>query len=158
VESRTIQADNGSFWTGPNGKTTVPVEAVLPGSVMKNYQVIFDYARRSLTIARPNTLKAKGIPVPCRVNDKTGLITIDAVIAGDSYALAVDSGSAYSWFRSETVQQWLKAHPDWQRGKGAVGEANMQTTVRSLGDLSLTDKRPSRCSTRPISCRLGLLP
>src|SRR5580704_5025705 len=127
VESRTVQIDTGSFLTGPNGKATVPVEAVLPGSVMKNYQVIFDYARRSLTMARPNTLKAEGIPVPCRVNETTGLIAIDAVIAGRSYALAVDSGSAYSWFRSETVKQWLKVHPDWQRGKGAVGEANMQT-------------------------------
>lgn len=60
-------------------------------------------------------------------NDKTGLISINAVIAGNSYALAVDSGSVYSWFRIETVLQWLKAHPDWQRGKGAVGEANTQT-------------------------------
>jgi hypothetical protein len=127
VEPRTVQSDTGSFFTGPNGKATAPVEAVLPGSVMKNYQVIFDYAKRSLTMARPDTLKAKGIPVPCRVNDKTGLISLDAVIAGHSYALAVDSGSAYSWFRNDTVQQWLKAHPDWQRGKGAVGEANMQT-------------------------------
>jgi hypothetical protein len=127
VDPRTVQTDSGSFSTGPNGKATIPVEAVLPGSVLKNYQVVFDYARRRLTIARPNTLKAKGIAVSCRVNDKTGLISIDAIIAGRRYALAVDSGSAYSWIRNEIAQQWLKAHPDWQRGKGAVGEANMQT-------------------------------
>jgi hypothetical protein len=127
VESRSVQIDSGSFRTGPNGKATIPVEAVLPGSVLKNYQVIFDYARRSLTIARPNNLKAKGIAIPCRVNDKTGLISVDAVIAGHSYPLAVDSGSAYSWIRNEIAQQWSKAHPNWQRGKGAVGEANMQT-------------------------------
>jgi hypothetical protein len=127
VESRTVQTDSGSFRTGPNGKATIPVEAVLPGSVLKNYQVVFDYARRSFTIARPNTLKAKGIAVPCRVNDKTGLISINAVIGGHSYPLAVDSGSAYSWIRNEIAQRWLKAHPNWERGKGAVGEANMQT-------------------------------
>jgi hypothetical protein len=127
VESRSVQTDSGSFQTGPNGKATIPVEAVLPGSVLKNYQVVLDYARRSLTIARPNTLKANGIAVPCRVNDKTGLISINAVIGGHSYPLAVDSGSAYSWIRNEIAQQWLKAHPSWERGKGAVGEANMQT-------------------------------
>jgi hypothetical protein len=122
-----VLTDTGSFLTGPNGKATVPVEAVLSGSVMKNYQVIFDYPRQSLTIARPNTLQAKGTAVPCRVNDKTGLISITAVIASHSYALAVDSGSAYSWFRDEVAQQWVRAHPDWKRGKGAVGEGNMQT-------------------------------
>jgi hypothetical protein len=146
VESRAVQTDTGSFLTGPNGKATIPVEAVLPGSVMKNYQVIFDYARQRLTMARPNTLKAKGIAVPCRVNDKTGLISIDAVIAGRSYPLAVDSGSAYSWFRNEIAQQWVKAHPDWKRGNGAVGESNMQTrsdgaeagaTILRLPDINL---------------------
>jgi hypothetical protein len=146
VESRAVQTDTGSFFTGPNGKATIPVEAVLPGSVMKNYQVIFDYARQSLTMARPDTLKAKGIAVPCRVNDKTGLISIDAIIDGHSYALAVDSGSAYSWFRDDIAQQWLKTHPDWKRGKGAVGEGNMQTrsdgaeagaTILRLPEISL---------------------
>jgi hypothetical protein len=146
VESRAVQTDTGSFLTGRNGKATIPVEAVLPGSVMKNYQVIFDYARQRLTMARPNTLKAKGIAVPCRVNDKTGLISIDAVIAGRSYPLAVDSGSAYSWFRNEIAQQWVKAHPDWKRGNGAVGESNMQTrsdgaeagaTILRLPDINL---------------------
>jgi hypothetical protein len=146
VESRAVQTDTGSFLTGPNGKATIPVEAVLPGSVMKNYQLIFDYARQGLTMARPNTLKAKGVAVPCRVNDKTGLISIEAVIAGHSYALAVDSGSAYSWFRDDIAQQWLKTHPDWKRGKGAVGEGNMQTrsdgaeagaTILRLPEISL---------------------
>ncbi len=146
VKSSAVQTSTGTFLTGPNGKATVPVEAVLPGSVMKNYQLIFDYARHSLTLARPNTLKAKGIAVLCRVNDKTGLISIDAVIAGSSYAVAVDSGSAYSWVRDEVAQQWLKAHPDWKRGKGAVGESNMQTrpdgaeagaTILRLPEISL---------------------
>jgi hypothetical protein len=41
--------------------------------------------------------------------------------------VAIDSGSAYTWFREGVAQQWLKAHPEWKRGRGAVGEANMQT-------------------------------
>jgi hypothetical protein len=127
LESSALRPSPGSSMTGPNGKLTVPVEAVLPGSVLKNYQVIFDYAKQSLTIALPNTLEAKGIAVPCRVNEKTGLISVDAVIAGHTYAVAVDSGSAYTWLRDGVAQQWLNSHPDWKRGKGAVGESNMQT-------------------------------
>jgi hypothetical protein len=127
VESSAVDSDSGSAMTGPNGKRTVPVEGVLPGSVMKNYQVIFDYAGRTLTMAQPDTLKPEGDEVPCHVNEKTGLISVAGVVAGQTYAFAVDSGSAYSWVRDDVAQQWVKAHPDWKRGTGAVGEANMQT-------------------------------
>ena len=127
VDSSAIQTDTGSPMTGPDGKATMPVEAVLPGSVMKNYQVVFDYAKRTLTMAQPGTLELTGVAVPCRVNENTGLISVSAIVAGQSYALAVDSGSAYSWVRQETARQWLAAHPGWKRGTGAVGEANMQT-------------------------------
>jgi hypothetical protein len=66
---------------------------------MKNYQVVFDYARRTLTLARPGTLVPEGVAVSRRVNEKTGLISVTAEIAGQPYELAVDSGSAYSWVR-----------------------------------------------------------
>jgi hypothetical protein len=121
-----VQTDS-AFMTGPNGKETVTVDAVLPGSLLKDYQVVFDYGQHTLTIARPGTLAPKGFAVPCRVNEKTGLISVDVSIDGRSYAVAIDSGSAYTWFRSETSRQWLLDHPQWERGTGAVGESNMQT-------------------------------
>jgi len=127
VDSSTVETDTELGFTGHDGKRTVPVEAVLSGSVLKNYQVVFDYGKRTLTVAKPNTLKGNGNAVPCRVNDKTGLISLTAVIAEHSYAFAIDSGSAYSWIRDDIAQKWLKARPDWSRGIGAVGEANMQT-------------------------------
>ena len=89
--------------------------------------MVVDYANRTLTVAQPNTLKTTGDAVPCRVNEKTGMISITADIDGRPYALAIDTGSAYSWVREDVAEQWTKAHPKWKRGKGAVGEANMQT-------------------------------
>jgi len=127
LSSPEIETDTGLGFTGRAGKRTIPVEAVLAGSVLKNYQVVFDYAKRTLTIARPDTLKNSGDTVPCRVNQKTGLISVTAVVGEHPYAFAIDCGSAYSWIRSETAEQWVKDHPEWKRGKGAVGEANMQT-------------------------------
>ncbi len=127
VASSAVVTDSGSFRTGPNGRATEAVEAVLPGSIMKDYEVVFDYAQRTLTLAPPGTVQPRGTAVPCRVNEKTGLISVAAAIAGQSYPIAIDSGSAYSWVRNEIAQQWVKAHPDWKRGTGAVGEANMQT-------------------------------
>jgi hypothetical protein len=127
VNSRAVMKDAGSFFTGPDGKKTVPVEAVLPGSILKNYQVVFDYAAHTLTLASAITVKPEGIAVPCRVNEKTGLISVDAFVDGHSYPIAIDSGSAYTWIRDDVAHQWLKTHPDWTRGKGAVGESNMQS-------------------------------
>jgi len=127
LDSSAVATDTGSSFTGPNGKATVPVEAILSGSVMRNYQVVFDYAKRTLTLARPGTLVPQGAAVPCRVNQRTGLISVTAESAGHPYELAVDSGSAYSWVRDNVARQWVMAHPAWKRGTGAVGEANMQT-------------------------------
>jgi hypothetical protein len=127
VESSAVDTDTGLGFTGRDGERTLPVEAILSGSVLTHYQVVFDYANRTLTVAQPDTLKNAGDPVPCRVNEKTGMISITGDIDGRPYAFAVDTGSAYSWVREDVVAQWTKAHPVWKRGKGAVGEANMQT-------------------------------
>ena len=127
VDSSAVETDTDLGLTGPNGKRTVPVEAVLSGSVLTNYELVVDYAKRTLMVAQANTLKSTGDAVPCRVNEKTGMVSITAEIDGRPYALAVDTGSAYSWVREDVAEQWTKAHPDWERGKGAVGEANMQS-------------------------------
>ena len=127
VDSSAVETDTCLGLTGPNGKRTVPVEAVLSGSVLTNYELVVDYAKRTLIVAQANTLKSTGDAVPCRVNEKTGMVSITADIDGRPYALAVDTGSAYSWVREDVAEQWTKAHPDWERGKGAVGEANMQS-------------------------------
>jgi hypothetical protein len=67
LDSSAVAIDTGSSFTGPNGKATVTVEAVLPGSLMKNYQVIFDYAKRTLHSPDRGSARAK-CTVPCRVN------------------------------------------------------------------------------------------
>src|SRR5215471_2567257 len=127
VDSSAVETDTGLGFTGRDGKRALPVEAVLSGSVLTNYQAVVDYAKRTLTVAQSNTLKNMGDAVPCRVNEKTGMISITGEIDGRPYALAIDTGSAYSWVREDMAAQWTKAHPEWKRGKGAVGEANMQT-------------------------------
>ena len=127
VDASAVETDTDLGVTGPDGKRTLPVEAVLSASVLTNYQVVVDYAKRTLSVMQPNTLKSKGDAVPCHVNEKTGLISITANVGGNPYAIAVDTGSAYTWVREDVAAQWIKAHPEWKRGKGAVGEANMQS-------------------------------
>ena len=102
------------------------VEALLPASVLQKYQVVIDYAGRTLTLTQPGTLKPMGVPIPCRINEKTGLIVVDASISGRAYPVTTDNGSAYTWLRKTTVQEWIDVHPDWKRGIGAVGMSNMR--------------------------------
>src|SRR5215468_9215644 len=126
VDSSAVQTDTGLGFTGRDGKRTLPVEAILSGSVLTHYQVVVDYAKRTLTVAQPDTLKNTGDAVPCRVNEKTGMISITGEIGGRPYALAIDTGSAYSWEREDMAAQSTKAHPEWKRRKVTLGEANMQ--------------------------------
>jgi hypothetical protein len=73
-------------------------------------------------------------------------------VAGRSYQAAVDNGSAYTWFDDETAHGWIQGHPHWQRGVGAVGEANMQM----MNDQSfLLSKLPSALSLRTASMQLS---
>lgn len=123
VDSSTVTKDPWlPFPIGENRQ----VEALLPAGVMRDYQVVLDYAKRSLTFALPRTLKAGGIPIPFRMNEKTGLITIDVSVDGQPYPITIDCGSAYTWISKSVAQPWLVAHPDWERGTGAVGSSNMR--------------------------------
>jgi hypothetical protein len=123
VDASTVSSDAWlPYSIGDNRK----VEALLPAGVLQKYQVVIDYALRTLTLAQPGTLKPIGVPVPFRINEKTGLIAVDASIDGRAYPVTIDTGSAYTWLRKTTVQEWIDAHPDWQRGIGAVGASNMR--------------------------------
>ena len=55
----------------------------------------------------------------------TGLIAVDASIDGSRYAITIDNGSAYTWFRQSATEPWLASHPAWNRGVSAVGPSNM---------------------------------
>jgi hypothetical protein len=101
------------------------VEGILPARVLRNYQVVIDYSRRTLALGRPGTVKPQGVAVPFRMNEKTGLISVDMSVDGTSYPITIDNGSAYTWIRQSAARHWLTAHPDWERGVGAVGASNM---------------------------------
>lgn len=123
---------NGHGQPRPLGKEFV--EGILPAGVLKSYEVVLDYGKRTLTIAKPGTLKPSGVATPFHMNGATGLIAVDAVIDGKPYAVTIDNGSAWTWFRQPAVEGWLVKHKEWARGVGAVGPANMMM----IGDLEAT--------------------
>lgn len=123
VESAGITSDAWvSFSIGKDRK----VEGLLPAGVLLNYQVRFDYAAKTMTVAQPGTLRLQGTAVPFRLNPKTGLIAIDATIDGRTHPITIDNGSGYTWIQKAAAQEWFARHPEWQRGTGAVGPSNMR--------------------------------
>src|SRR5262249_19765239 len=117
------------------------VEATLPATVLQHYRVTIDYGLRTLALAPPGAAvatTAEGVAVPIRVNTTTGLTVVDASIDGQRYSFTIDNGSAYTWVRQSIGSHWLRAHPDWNRGLGAVGPSNMMMagdTSESTGTL-----------------------
>jgi hypothetical protein len=130
VGGLTVQVDASEVTSYPSEPYSVggdlKVEALLPAGVLRKYEVAIDYQRRTLTLAQPGILQPEGIPVPAHLNDKTGLLAVEASMAGHTYRVTIDNGSAYTWFKKSTVEDWLRSHPDWQRGVGAVGVSNMR--------------------------------
>lgn len=108
--------------------TAGTVEVNLPSVVLMSYNVVFDYKARTMTLASSGTIEHEGIRIPCRVNPKTGLISIDVRIGSQTYAVTIDNGSAYTWIAKPVVSNWIEKHPTWLRGVGAIGDANMNGT------------------------------
>lgn len=130
---------------GTRWRPGVVADAMLPASALRHDHVVFDYPARRMTIAQPGALEPRGVAVPCRVNEETGLLQVDATVDGRTLALGVDNGSAGTWVSSTLTRDWLQRHPDWPHAVGAAGSANfwgisLETTgtLMSLPGLSLS--------------------
>ena len=105
--------------------STMHNDANLPSTVLKRYQIIFDYPKRQLTIAQPGSLEPRGVRSSASVNSQTGIVQIDATIDGEKFSFALDNGASYSFASLEVVERFSKRHLDWPRMTGTLGCANM---------------------------------
>ena len=98
------------------------VEAILPPGLLQHFQVAYDYAAKTMTLAAPGTQKPEGIAVPIRIDPKTGFAMVDADIGGARHVFVLDNGGSYGAVRS--IAPFVAHHPDWLRSVGGIGEAN----------------------------------
>lgn len=157
VGDMTVTVPRADVFSEPRAPTSIgsdlKIEALLPAGILQRYQVVIDYEKRTLVLMQRSTGRPQGVGVPFRINEKTGLIAVDASIDGMRYPITIDNGSAYTWVRQSTAARWLASHREWERGTGAVGASNMMmsgdraetagTLMRipdiSLGSLHLED-------------------
>src|SRR6185503_845863 len=86
--------------------TTVKSEGMLPGHVLSQYEVVFDYPGRTLTIAMPNTLTRAGMRMP--VGSRSGFPRTEVMLGDSTYAMLLDTGASFTMV-SETVLEALGA-------------------------------------------------
>jgi len=99
-------------------------EINLPSTVLRAHDVVFDYHNREFTIGEPGTVPFKGKPSKAQIS-ALGLIQMASQIEGQSYRLALDTGSSMSFISGEVLSKWHTTHPAWPFMTGAVGAANM---------------------------------
>jgi hypothetical protein len=100
-------------------------EINIPSTVLRNYDVLFDYPNRQFTIGPPGSISFQGTAIKAQINPQNGVIQIPSKIDGQDYSIAFDAGSSTSLLSGELIEKWQKAHPAWPHLTGAIGSANM---------------------------------
>ena len=104
---------------------TMHVDANLPSTVLKKYQIVFDYPALKLTVAAPGTLPHRGERAPAAIHPQTGIVQLDAVIDGEAFSFALDNGASYSFTSGDIMARLAQGHADWPRTAMALGCANI---------------------------------
>jgi hypothetical protein len=100
-------------------------EGLLPGRVLKRFQVILDYPAGRFTLARPGTLTPRGTRLPSPIHPKSGFPRIEIEVDGEPHGFLLDSGATFTMVAQALVGRWQTRHPEWRHTTGAVGLANM---------------------------------
>ena len=98
-------------------------EGMVPGHVLAQYHVVFDYPNMTFTIARPGVLTPTGVGLPMPVSKRSGFPRTEIFVNGATYGLLLDTGASFTMVSELVLKTWGNAHPDWPRHAGAFGEA-----------------------------------
>jgi hypothetical protein len=100
------------------------VEGLLPGRMLKNYEVVFDYPARRFTLAKPGAAEPRGIKIKTAIS-AVGNPRIELLIDGTTHGFLLDSGASFTMISRAALDTWAKANTSWPAATGAVGFANM---------------------------------
>ena len=123
-----LNLENARAFVLVGAKTVSPgveAEGMLPGHILKQYHVIFDYPGKQFTLAKPGSLKPRGTRMVSPVNEKSGFPRIEAQIGGETFGFLLDTGASFTMISQELMNRWITEHSDWQHTTGAFAAANM---------------------------------
>jgi hypothetical protein len=100
-------------------------EITIPASILRNYDVLIDFPDREFSIARPGTLKFKGVKSKMMVEPKSGLIQIPGKLENKNCNLLLDLGAPLTFLSGDLFAKLSTSHPGWPHLTGAIGPANL---------------------------------
>lgn len=107
---------------GPSARDDA--EGLLPGSLLKHYEVVFDYPARLFTLAKPGATTPRGTKIKTSIS-LAGHPRIELRIGGETRGFLLDTGASFTMISHTVLERWAKANPGWPTAIGAVGFANM---------------------------------
>lgn len=100
-------------------------DGLICGSLLAQYQVVFDYPHHQFTLATPGTLIPQGTPLATLIHPQSGFPRLEVQIDGQTYGMLLDTGASHTMISRTLLDILVAAHPDWPRANGAVGTTNM---------------------------------
>jgi hypothetical protein len=100
-------------------------EVILPSTILKNYDLVIDYANRQFVIGPPGSMKFSGTPIPMKVN-RNGRITLGGRIESRRYEFWLNTGRSATLVSPSLLDRWHQEHPNWPYAVGALGIADMK--------------------------------
>ena len=107
-------------------------EITLPSTVLRSYDVSFDFPSRQFTIGPAGSVQFKGQPSKVMLNSQNGLIQVASKIEGEESNLALDLGASTSLISAERLKQLQKSQPSWPHMTGGIAASNMWGTDEEL--------------------------
>lgn len=108
----------------PNELNNTDADMALPGSMLRNDTVVFNYPASTFTITNPEQSLPKGTEVKAYIG-KSGMPVVWLTVAGQTHGFLLDTGGQFCMISSANLIDWMKHKPNWLHVNGAYGPANM---------------------------------
>jgi hypothetical protein len=97
--------------------------AFLPGRVLSDHIITFDYANKALWLDGPPLLE--GVPLVVRVARRTAFPRVELEIDGERMGFLFDTGASFTTLSQRVIDRLRAKHAEWTYVAGAYGPANM---------------------------------
>lgn len=109
---------------GPTIEPGVRAQAFLPGRLLRQHRVLFDYPGRTFSLDDPSNGEG-AVTLPVSVDPHSGFLRIETRIDGQAVSLLLDTGASFTMLSRAFIDSLSAKHPDWKSVPGAFCAANM---------------------------------
>jgi hypothetical protein len=95
----------------------------LPGVVLSDHVVTFDYTNKALWVEGAPLVNA--VPLVVGVAPRTAFPRVELEIDGERMGFLLDTGASFSMLSQSVIERLHAKHPEWTFMQGAYGPANM---------------------------------